>query len=144
MSFWLEYYRDKIKLDYDAGYGSGSGVGLKLRAAGTQLQAGNMENAGVQLYEAGTRMYDFTEECITRWSHQRYRLIDWLDECNDLIDEMGEPPLPYELTWRKICEALAKDDFESRYWTIAIIDHMRTLIWNKPFNIIWASKPDKE
>lgn len=51
----------------------------------------------------------------------------------------GEP-----LTWRTICETLAKDDFEGRYWFIAIIDHMRTLIWDKPFNIVWATKPEKE
>ncbi|MBA7609502.1 hypothetical protein ES703_16693 [subsurface metagenome] len=51
---------------------------------------------------------------------------------------------PFVLTWRAICEALAKDDFEGRYWAIAIIDHMRTLIWDKPFNIIWATKPEKE
>lgn len=55
-----------------------------------------------------------------------------------------EAPKEYELTWRKICEALVKDDFEGRYWTIAVIDHMRKLIWDKPFKIVWASKPDKE
>ena len=56
----------------------------------------------------------------------------------------GEPPPEYELTWRKICEALVANDFESKEWTIAIIDHMRKLMWDKPFKIMWASKPETE
>ena len=46
------------------------------------------------------------------------------------------------VTWKSICEAWAKDDFEGKEWTIACIDHMRKLMWDKPFSIIWASKPE--
>lgn len=48
----------------------------------------------------------------------------------------------YKLTWKKICEAWVKDDFEGKEWTIACIDRMRQLMWDKPFNIQWAAKPD--
>lgn len=48
------------------------------------------------------------------------------------------------VTWKSICEAWAKDDFEGRATTIAFIDRMRQLIWNEPFYIAWAAKPEKE
>lgn len=46
-----------------------------------------------------------------------------------------------EITWRAICEAWAKDDFEGRAWTIALIDRMRQLLWDEPFNAVWAARP---
>jgi len=49
-----------------------------------------------------------------------------------------------ELTWKTICEAWVKDDFEGRRWTIACIDHMRKLMWDEPFTIQWAAKPEAE
>ncbi len=51
-------------------------------------------------------------------------------------------PEPEELTWKTICEAWAKDDFEGRFHTIAFIDRMRQIIWDEPFNILWAAKPE--
>jgi len=48
------------------------------------------------------------------------------------------------LDWRAICEALVADDFEGKYWFIAIIDRMRQLIWDKPFSIQWAADPKAE
>ena len=50
----------------------------------------------------------------------------------------------FELTWKAICEAWVKDDFEGMEWTIACIDHMRKLMWDKPFKIQWAEKPTGE
>ncbi len=47
----------------------------------------------------------------------------------------------YELTWQKICEAWVANDFEGKEWTIAVIDRMRTLMWDKPFDIKWAASP---
>lgn len=46
--------------------------------------------------------------------------------------------------WKSICEAWVKNDFEGKEWTIACIDHMRKLMWDKPFTIKWASKPETE
>lgn len=48
-----------------------------------------------------------------------------------------------EITWRAICEAWAKDDFEGRAWTIALIDRMRQLLWDEPFDVVWAARPSE-
>ena len=66
-----------------------------------------------------------------------------IEKCNSLqaqIDAME----PAELTWKAICEAWAKDDFEGRAVTIAFIDRMRQLVWNEPFSVLWAAKPETE
>ncbi|GAI84898.1 unnamed protein product, partial [marine sediment metagenome] len=47
-------------------------------------------------------------------------------------------------TWKKICEAWVKDDFEGRAWTIAIIDRMRQILWDEPFSIVWAARPERK
>ena len=49
-----------------------------------------------------------------------------------------------DVTWKAICEAWVKDDFEGKKWTIGIIDHMRKLMWDEPFSIQWAAKPKAE
>jgi len=54
----------------------------------------------------------------------------------------GEPPPEYELTAKKICEAWAVNDFEDRALTIAFIDRMRQIIWNEPFYVAWAARPE--
>lgn len=47
-----------------------------------------------------------------------------------------------ELTWQAIVEAWAKGDFEGRFWIIASIDRMRQIIWDEPFNVLWAAHPE--
>lgn len=47
------------------------------------------------------------------------------------------------ITWKSICEAWVKDDFEGRFWTISIIDRMRQIMWDEPFNIMWAARPEQ-
>lgn len=47
----------------------------------------------------------------------------------------------YELTWQKICEAWAANDFEGRAVTIAFIDRMRQILWDEPFSALWAARP---
>lgn len=49
-----------------------------------------------------------------------------------------------EITWKTICEAWAKNDFEGRAVTIAFIDRMRQLIWDEPFFVAWAAKPEEQ
>ncbi|MBA7654886.1 hypothetical protein ES703_62779 [subsurface metagenome] len=53
------------------------------------------------------------------------------------------PPAPaeFELTYIKICEAWAANDFQGRGLTIAFIDRMRQLAWNETFNVQWAARP---
>jgi len=70
----------------------------------------------------------------------RLRLINTLWWINDNWPD-GEPPEPYELTAKKICEAWAKDGFEDRALTVAFIDRMRQLVWDEPFYVAWAAKP---
>jgi len=56
---------------------------------------------------------------------------------------MYSPP-SYTLTSKKICEAWAKNDFKDRMLTIAFIDRMRQLLWDEPFRVVWAGKPEEE
>jgi len=51
---------------------------------------------------------------------------------------------PFDLTAIKICEAWAKDSFQERALTIAFIDRMRQLIWDEPFHVAWAARPESE
>jgi len=46
------------------------------------------------------------------------------------------------MTYVDICNAWAKDSFRGRAETIAYIDRMRQLVWDEPFNVIWASRPE--
>jgi len=48
------------------------------------------------------------------------------------------------VTAKAICEAWAKDDFKYRALTIAFIDRMRQLLWDEPFYVKWAAKPESE
>lgn len=48
------------------------------------------------------------------------------------------------VTYKSICEAWGKDDFEGRAVTIAFIDRMRQLIWGEPYFVAWAAKPEEE
>ncbi|GAI70789.1 unnamed protein product [marine sediment metagenome] len=65
-----------------------------------------------------------------------YNAYNALKENCDYLDECGGA-----VTWQAICEAWVKDDFAGMEWTIACIDHMRKLMWDKPFSVIWASAP---
>jgi len=49
-----------------------------------------------------------------------------------------------EITWQDICEAWAKDDFAGRVATIGFIDRMRQLLWNEPYYIAWAARPEQQ
>jgi len=53
-------------------------------------------------------------------------------------------PPPYELTWQKICEAWIKDDFAGRAMTISCIDRMRQILWDEPFYVVWAARPEQQ
>jgi len=48
-----------------------------------------------------------------------------------------------EVTWKSICEAWVKNDFEGRFWTIGIIDRMRQIMWDEPFDLTWAARPEE-
>lgn len=52
-----------------------------------------------------------------------------------------DPDVP-DLTWKAIVEAWVADDFAGRAWTIATIDRMRQILWDEPFNVQWAARPE--
>ncbi|GAG91422.1 unnamed protein product, partial [marine sediment metagenome] len=116
-----------------------SGVGASLRDAGGWLQlAGynlgeaSLTKAGDELIEANGYMSAYYDS-VWWWTS---RIFDWIVEN---MDGDGEP---YVLTWQKIVEVWYANDFEARTVTIACIDRMRQLIWDEPFNVIWAAKPE--
>lgn len=45
------------------------------------------------------------------------------------------------VTWEAIIEAWVKDDFAGRTWTIGVIDKMRQLLWDEPFDLTFAARP---
>ena len=63
--------------------------------------------------------------------------------CNWLEAQI-EGQAPAELTWQAIAEAWIKNDFEGRGVTIAVIDRMRQIIWDEPFFVQWASRPEQQ
>lgn len=96
----------------------------------------NWDNAISFLIEAIYEIVDGGYDAMTRgWAVDEWYLIkEWLGEYTG-----GE-----EITWRTICEAWAANDFEGRAVTIAFIDRMRELIWDEPFSVVWAAKPEDD
>lgn len=70
-----------------------------------------------------------------------YRLCKILTLCWEY--DTAEMP-EYELTANKIAEAWMANDFEGRAITIAMIDRMRQIIWDEPFNVQWAARPEEQ
>jgi len=101
-------------------------------------------DAWVQMYQGGS--YDVAQQDMLDC------LSDILNAVKQLLSpKSGEYPLnavPYYLwhytsvSWQAICEAWTADDFEGRFWTIAVIDRMRQIIWDEPFFISWAARPE--
>ncbi|GAH52719.1 unnamed protein product, partial [marine sediment metagenome] len=48
------------------------------------------------------------------------------------------------VTYKQIVEAWIKDDFEGRAITIATLDRMRQILWDEPFNVKWAARPESQ
>lgn len=70
--------------------------------------------------------------------------INYLDKALFTAWQYTIEDLPV-VTWKSIVEAWMKDDYAGREWTIAVIDRMRQILWNDPFNIMFAARPeDKE
>lgn len=65
----------------------------------------------------------------------------YLDKSLNYINEN----VPWDagvVTWQTICEAWVANDFEARFWTIGIIDRMRQILWDEPFDLTWAARPE--
>jgi len=48
-----------------------------------------------------------------------------------------------EITYQAIVEAWIKNDFEGRALTIGVIDRMRQILWDEPFSVVWAARPEQ-
>lgn len=57
--------------------------------------------------------------------------------------EYTEEEMP-AITYKAICEAWGKNDFEGRAVTIAFIDRMRQILWSEPYSALWAAKPEEQ
>ena len=89
-----------------------------------------------------TKYFFTANENAVCWNNARcIQLL--INRCNYLegLIEGAEPPA---LTWKAIAEAWIANDFEGRAVTIAIIDRMRQLIWDEPFYIQWAARPESD
>jgi hypothetical protein len=118
-------------------------VSIFANDAGAKWVAGDYVGALNSLIAAVQRAHLCFDDILSKYSETSpyYRLC----RLHQLSWEytMAEPP-EFELTWKAICEAWVKNDFEGKEWTIAIIDHMRKLMWDKPFYIQWAASPTGE
>ncbi len=71
------------------------------------------------------------------------RCINLLIARCDYLEGLIGAAEPAAITWQAIAEAWIKSDFEGRGVTIAVIDRMRQLIWDEPFFVQWAAKPEQ-
>lgn len=46
------------------------------------------------------------------------------------------------VTWESIVEAWMRNDYEGRVWTIGVIDKMRQILWDEPFDLTFAARPE--
>lgn len=120
-----------VKTEYNAAYGTGSSVGYRLRTTAEQLEWENFDEAANQIYMAGTFMYAFTEDILTRYTHQNYRLTRVLEWIEDNWPTAGDP---YELTMSSIIIAMYGANRQEYTDFVGIEDAYRQALWNQPFN----------
>ena len=109
--------------------------------AGNKLILGNIAGAGADLQSAKQEGQKCADRLHGRYAFKSFYLIDaleWID------DNWPSVPAEYELTWLKIAEAWIADDFAGRAPTIAVIDRMRQILWDEPFKVTWAARPEQE
>lgn len=105
-----------------------------------QLEGEGCPNSAQSVYNACVHLLEWRDQISDGTDNFRYALTDALLWINDNWPTDGDE---YVLTAIKICEAWAVNDFEERALTIAYIDRMRQLIWDEPFYIAWAARPEK-
>ncbi|GAI68954.1 unnamed protein product [marine sediment metagenome] len=128
MALTLRQWIDYAQTEYNAAYGSGCAVGYYLRRCGEQLQAGNLDNAGEMIYIAGTNMYDFADEALSRYSHQKFRIINalyWIDD--NWPDGDG-------VTMSAILEAMKNAEPHQPLLFMAYLEAYKASVWNATFD----------
>jgi len=107
--------------------------------AGDYIAEQDWANAKASLYKAGNAFGSCASKLHAgkSWPASGFYLIDALQWLND-----NWPTGAAEVTWKAIVEAWIKDDFAGRVPTIAVIDRMRQILWDEPFNVQWAARPE--
>jgi len=138
---WSEGY-DWIIKRYDDVYSTCTQIQTKYTNAWNYYQAGNDHLALGQVITAMPYIINALKYCTAAKSGQVP--LYPISYCLNFL-YIREPEIPeYVLTWKAICEAWIKDDFAGRAPTIAIIDRMRQIIWDEPFYVVWAAKPEQQ
>ncbi len=124
--------RDNLYYAITNAYGAFDGVSDPV----DKLHFGYLVGAVLNLKDVLFAIGDFT--ATTKGNSYFYSSILWSYYDRDWYHE----PEEFELTADKIAEAWIKDDFAGRAITIAVIDRMRQILWDEPFNVIWAARPE--
>lgn len=89
-----------------------------------QIVSGVNQLINALLYVVGTAAPTWQDAWL-------YESLYWLQQ------ESGK------VTWQDICVAWAYNDFEGRALTIGFIDRMRQLLWDEPYYIAFAARPEQ-
>jgi len=131
MALTLRQWIDYAHTEYNAAYGSGCYVGLQLRNAGEYLQQGYPVSAGQSLYNAGSEMYAFADECLSRYGHQLFRVIGALNWIEANWPENGEPPT---VDMSAILTAMYEAKPHQPILFVSYLEAYYASVWNATFN----------
>lgn len=106
----------------------------ELGHAGYYIGIHNYQQTGVELIAAEDEFYSMRSQLYSLGVNLQAALY-WIE---------NNWPTPTEITWESICLAWAKDDFKGRAMTIGFIDRMRQLLWDEPYYIKFAARPEQE
>lgn len=111
-----------------------------------ELQAyyGNYDEMGYEIADCLTHIITGVQRMIFRTGYPAPRKT-MIGDMFRLSWEYWYDEMPtVKVTWKSICEAWAKNDFEGRMPTIAFIDRMRELLWNETYKVQWAARPEED
>lgn len=104
------------------------------------LDEPNLPYAISHCIQALTRIYDATSFIIgfefSEWGTYSLMKCFWRSWQYDIENRD-------KLPWVFIVESWIENDFAGREWTIACIDRMRQILWDEPFNIMFAARPEE-
>jgi len=144
MSTWFAIYVAQLNTDYINARTQTKSAYNRRQDASTKWASGDDHGAIGDLLGAMAGVIQAANQIIngSNYHFDPPFLPDVLELCWEYdIETMPEGA---EVTWKSICEAWGTDDFEGASVTIAFIDRMRQLIWNEPFKVLWAAKPETE
>jgi len=135
MPYDVETAIEHILWDYQSVRTHGWTLYLKLIETANKLKIGDYVMAGWALQDAAVAWFNIYP-CIAHYDDTQdepYEMYYALTQ----LSKMG-------VTWQSIVAAWVKNDFEGRAWTIAVIDRMRQILWDEPFSVVWAARPEDE